>query len=126
LPPADYHRLQIVGLADRAVEESKDRVRSAIRNCEADFPARKIQKQRFKGKISTNSEMSNAEIREYCTVTSEGLELLKMAISSLNLSARGYHRVLKLARTIADLAESENILTEHIAEALQYRAKDES
>ncbi len=88
--------------------------------------ARKIQKQRFKGKILTNSEMSNTEIREFCAVTSEGLELLKMAISSLNLSARGYHRVLKLARTIADLAGSENILTEHIAEALQYRSKEES
>lgn len=90
--------------------------------------AREIQVKRFgrKGKILTNSEMTNADIKEFCTITSEGLELLKMAISSLNLSARGYHRVLKLSRTIADLSASENILTEHIAEALQYRSREDS
>ena len=95
--------------------------------------ARKIQLDRFKnlsagraGRILNNSEMNNTDIREYCAVTQEGLELLKMAISSLNLSARGYHRVLKLGRTIADLAGEPNILTEHIAEALQYRARDEN
>jgi len=88
--------------------------------------ARKIQLERFKGRILTNSEMGNKDIKEYCTLTQEGLDLLKMAVSSLNLSARGYHRVLKLARTIADLAASENIQAEHIAEALQYRAREES
>lgn len=87
--------------------------------------ARKIQQLRFKGRIITNSEMSNNDIKDYCAVTQEGLNLLKMAISSLNLSARGYHRVLKLARTIADLDLSENIQAEHVAEALQYRAKDD-
>lgn len=89
--------------------------------------AREVQKNRFMNNgILTNSEMGNAQIKEFCAVTPDALELLKMAISSLNLSARGYHRVLKLSRTIADLAESENILTEHIAEALQYRAREES
>ena len=88
--------------------------------------AREIQSKRFKGRIFTNSEMTNIDIKQFCTLTQEGLELLKMAISSLNLSARGYHRVLKLGRTIADLAESENILTEHIAEGLQYRSREES
>lgn len=87
--------------------------------------AREIQQKRFKGKILTNSEMTNADIKQFCALTAEGLELLKMAISSLNLSARGYHRVLKLARTIADLAESENILVEHIAEGLQYRCRED-
>lgn len=87
--------------------------------------ARKIQQQRFKGRILTNSQMQNLDIKQYCVVTKEGLELLKMAISSLNLSARGYHRVLKLSRTIADLESSENILTQHLAEALQYRAAEE-
>ncbi len=88
--------------------------------------ARKIQEKRYKGKILTNSKMSNEDIRKYCVISEEGMNLLKMAISSLNLSARGYHRVLKLSRTIADLADSENILTEHVAEALQYRARDEN
>lgn len=88
--------------------------------------ARKIQQQRFKGKILTNAEMKNSDIKEFCTVTKDGMELLKMAISSLNLSARGYHRVLKLSRTIADLAGQENIQAEHIAESLQYRAREES
>ncbi len=78
------------------------------------------------GKIFTNAEMGNEEIRQFCVVSEEGLNLLKMAISSLNLSARGYHRVLKLARTIADLAGVENIQTEHVAEALQYRAREEA
>lgn len=86
---------------------------------------RKVQKERYKGKILTNSEMTNQDIKEFCALTADSLDLLKKAISSLNLSARGYHRVLKLARTIADLASSENILTEHIAEALQYRSREE-
>lgn len=88
--------------------------------------ARKIQQQRYNGKIFSNSEMKNNEIKEYCTLTRDSLDLLKMAVSSLNLSARGYHRVLKLGRTIADLAGEENIQAEHIAEALQYRVRDES
>lgn len=88
--------------------------------------AREIQAKRYDGKILTNSEMGPDEIKKYCQIDDEGMNLLKMAISSLNLSARGYHRVLKLSRTIADLAGSKNILTEHLAEALQYRARDEN
>jgi magnesium chelatase family protein len=88
--------------------------------------AREIQTKRFKGKMLTNSEMGPEEIRQFCAISEEGLNLLKMAISSLNLSARGYHRVLKLSRTIADLADAENIGTEHVAEALQYRSRDET
>lgn len=87
--------------------------------------ARKIQQQRFQNRILTNSEMNNNDIKTYCVLTQEGLELLKMAISSLNLSARGYHRVLKLGRTIADLVGLENIQAEHIAEALQYRSRED-
>lgn len=100
--------------------ESSDMIRDRVKK------ARDIQRKRFKNKILTNSEMNNTNIKEFCSVTYEGLELLKMAISSFNLSARGYHRVLKLGRTIADLSGSENILTEHIAEALQFRIKEES
>lgn len=111
---------------DLKVEDSKT-IRARVTQARAkqrirfqDLPSSK------QGKILTNTEMSNSEIQKYCQITPEGLELLKMAISSLNLSARGYHRVLKLSRTIADLADSDNILTEHVAEALQYRARDES
>lgn len=99
--------------------ESSKQVRNRV------IRAREIQKKRFKERILTNSEMNNQDIKLHCAITQEGLDLLKMAISSLNLSARGYHRVLKLSRTIADLAESENIQTEHIAEALQYRSREE-
>jgi magnesium chelatase family protein len=89
--------------------------------------ARHIQRERFKeDNVLTNSEMNNLQIKKYCNLELEAMELLKMAISQMNLSARSYHRVLKLSRTIADLAESENIQTEHIAEALQYRAKEEN
>lgn len=102
------------------VEDSK-KVRERVTK------ARQFQQKRFAGsKIMTNSEMSNAHIKQYCQITSEALELLKMAISRMNLSARGYHRVLKLSRTIADLADSQNILAEHIAEALTYRAREDS
>lgn len=88
--------------------------------------ARQIQRNRFKGKnVLTNSEMGNVEIKQFCEVTVEALELLKLAISQMNLSARGYHRVLKLSRTIADLADSEGIMPEHVAEALTYRAREE-
>jgi len=114
VPPVDVDKLSY----DLKVESSND-IRKRV------VAARKIQQQRFKGKILTNSEMSNNDIKQYCAVTKDGLELLKMAISSLNLSARGYHRVLKLSRTIADLAASESIQTEHIAEALQYRSRED-
>jgi len=115
VPPVEVEKLS----ADLKVESSSE-IRKKV------TAARKIQLERFKGRILTNSEMGNKDIKEYCTLTQEGLDLLKMAVSSLNLSARGYHRVLKLARTIADLAASENIQAEHIAEALQYRAREES
>lgn len=88
---------------------------------------RKVQLKRFSDSgILTNSEMTNAQIRKYCKVTTSALELLKLAISQMNLSARSYHRILKLSRTIADLAGSENILSEHIAESLQYRTREEN
>jgi magnesium chelatase family protein len=87
--------------------------------------AREKQFKRYNGRILTNSEMNNAEIKTFCVLTEEALDLLKRAISSLNLSARGYHRVLKLARTIADIENFENLEIAHIAEALQYRSRDE-
>jgi magnesium chelatase family protein len=67
--------------------------------------------------------MRVAEVRKFCKLDEAGDSLVRAAMSQLNLSARGYHRVLKLARTIADLAGSEQILSVHLAEALQYRPK---
>jgi magnesium chelatase family protein len=63
------------------------------------------------------------DIRKFCKLDETGENLIRAAISQLQLSARGYHRVLKLARTIADLSGSETIEVEHLAEALQYRPK---
>jgi magnesium chelatase family protein len=71
-----------------------------------------------------NAQLSVTEIDALCAPDAEGAALLQQVISRLNLSARAYHRVLKVARTIADLADAENILTPHIAEAVQYRRMD--
>lgn len=85
---------------------------------------REIQKNRFTGqKTLCNSEMSLDEIRKYCKLNTEGQNLLLSASKQLALSARGYHRILKLARTIADFESSKDISPNHVAEALQYRPK---
>lgn len=84
--------------------------------------ARKIQGQRFAGiAINTNSEMGTREVKKFCPVDSATITLLQKAIVQLHLSARSYFRILKVARTIADLGASEAISLEHVAEALQYR-----
>jgi len=67
--------------------------------------------------------MRPAEVRQFCELDEAGRSLMRMAMGQLQLSARAYHRVLKLARTIADLAGSEHIQTPHLAEALQYRPR---
>jgi len=83
-----------------------------------------IQKQRFlKYQINFNSEMWPKEIKKYCPLDQDSKDLVKKAITQFQLSTRSYYRVLKLARTIADLAGSEKVLTTHIAEALQYRLR---
>ena len=71
-----------------------------------------------------NAQLSVTEIDSFCAPDAQGEALLRQAITRLYLSARAYHRVLKMARTIADLAGSENIQTVHIAEAIQYRRMD--
>jgi len=88
--------------------------------------ARQIQQKRFSGlNIITNSEMSSRQVKVFCPVDSKTVELLRQAVNQLGLSARSYFRILKLGRTIADLAGERDIKLEHIAEALQYRPKVE-
>ena len=86
--------------------------------------ARQIQTKRFTDlPIQTNSEMGNAELQKFCRLDEQSMTLLKTAVTQMHLSARAYNRILKLARTIADLGGSEDINTNHIAEALQFREK---
>ena len=87
--------------------------------------ARNLQSKRFQNlPISSNAEMSNKEIKQHCEVPKEAQQLLDLAVKQMNLSARAYYRVLKIARTIADLAGRENLVVDDIAEALQYRKKE--
>ena len=87
--------------------------------------ARAIQSARFKNTPGrfTNSQMKNKEVKEFCKLDSEGTRLMKMAVEKYDLSARGYFRLLKVARTIADLEGEENLSPAHIAEALRYRVR---
>jgi magnesium chelatase family protein len=88
--------------------------------------AREIQSQRFENfdNIHYNAQMSSKQIRTYCALDDVSLQLLKTAMERLNLSARAFDRILKVARTIADLEASENVVAAHIAEAIQYRSLD--
>lgn len=112
-------RIKYEELSKDRTNESSAIIRNRIEN------ARNIQNKRFVDSIiSINSEMRPQEIKKYCQIDEQSQDLLKSAVNQFNLSARGYNRILKLARTIADLSESKNILSEHIAEALQYRPKE--
>ena len=87
--------------------------------------ARDIQLKRFKGqKITSNAEMNNKQLKQFCNLDEQSILLLKQAITKLNLSARAFHRVIKIARTIADLEDSVKIKSNHVAESLQYRPND--
>lgn len=116
IPPIKYDKLT----SEKTGEESKE-VRQRVEK------ARQIQSQRFKNEnIRTNSEMNLPQLKKYCQIDPVGQEILKTAVNNLHLSARAYHRMLKMGRTIADLADSSEILASHLAEALQYRPREDN
>jgi len=114
VPRVDYEKLS----GDR-VGETSEAIRARVQ------AARDIQQKCFStngsSDIICNADMRMGEIRQFCKLQDEGQHLMRAAMTQLNLSARAYHRILKLARTIADLAGSEEIQSAHLAEALQYR-----
>ncbi|HSB00221.1 MAG TPA: YifB family Mg chelatase-like AAA ATPase [Anaerolineales bacterium] len=114
VPRVDYEKLS----SDRLGETSAS-IRARVQ------AARDLQTQRFhdSSDIFCNADMRVREVRQFCKLQEEGQRLIRAAMTQLNLSARAYHRILKLARTIADLAGSEEIQSVHLAEALQYRPK---
>ena len=105
---------------DELVSETQEETSATVK-ARADG-ARKIQRTRFiEDGISTNAEMREKQIREYCRLDKECEEVLREAFESLQLSARARSRIVKVARTIADLAMSEKIQPEHLYEAISYR-----
>ncbi|MBV6449382.1 MAG: Competence protein ComM [Anaerolineales bacterium] len=116
VPRVDYEKL-----SGGRLGETSETIRKRVQ------AARNIQLARFaklgSSNIVANADMRVGEIRQFCKLQDEGQSLMRAAMSQMNLSARGYHRILKLARTIADLAGSEEIQSAHLAEALQYRPK---
>jgi magnesium chelatase family protein len=115
VPRVDYDKLAGDGRA-----ESSAAVRERVET------ARGRQRERFAGtKVAANADMGVAEVREHCAVDESGQALLRAAVAQLHLSARAYHRVLKVARTIADLVAADSIQPTHLAEAIQYQRRAE-
>lgn len=111
-------RIKFDKLSDESLAEPSEEIRKRVQD------ARAIQKDRFRGcDLITNSEMNSQTVKEFCQVEEATLHLLKNAVSQFNLSARSYYKILKVARTIADLDQKESIETAHVAEALQYRPR---
>lgn len=115
----NVERVKFLELSSAQEEESSEEIKKRVDR------ARKIQQQRFAGtKIHMNAKMNSKMINEFCKLDPESEELMKLAFDKYHISARGYTRILKVARTIADLDESENITASHITEALAYRNID--
>jgi magnesium chelatase family protein len=112
-------RVEYEKLSDDRLGEPSAAIRERVE------AARERQRRRFEGSggMLSNADMGPAEVREHCAVDDAGRNLLRAAMQQLHMSARAYHRILKLARTIADLAGSDAIETAHLAEAIQYRPR---
>ncbi|MFO8011283.1 MAG: YifB family Mg chelatase-like AAA ATPase [Dehalococcoidia bacterium] len=114
-------RIEYEKLADDRLGESSEAIQRRVEN------ARSLQKQRFGGtRLTCNADMTPIEIREFCESEPEAQNLLQTAVKQLSLSARSFHHILKLSRTIADLEGTEVIGASHIAEALQYRSRNQN
>ncbi|MEE1103433.1 MAG: magnesium chelatase, partial [Alistipes sp.] len=106
-------------LSSSVQEESSREVRERVKR------AREVQARRFEGtEIYTNTMMTSSMLRRFCPLDETSRRLLDMAMERLQLSARAYDRIIKVARTIADLSGAENISAEHITEAITYRSLD--
>ena len=114
VPPVDYAQL-----SETEAGEPSAAIRERVNK------ARKIQLERFKGtKISCNAKMTASQTRKYCVLSEKAAKTLELSFEKLGLSARAYDKILKVARTIADLDNSESIENKHILEAIQYRSLD--
>jgi magnesium chelatase family protein len=114
VPHIDYEKL-----AEDKPGETSDRVRARVK------VAHDIQLERFGGsKLQCNADMTPKEVKEFCTVEPAAQSLISAAMKQIHLTARAFHRILKLSRTIADLEHSDLIRTHHVAESLQYRHKE--
>jgi len=114
-------RVEYEKLSDDRLGEPSAAIRERVE------AARERQRRRLEGTaLLTNADMGPAEVRLYCPLDDAGRSLLRAAMQQLQMSARAYHRILKLARTIADLAGNEKIQTVHLAEAIQYRPRRQS
>jgi magnesium chelatase family protein len=114
VPPITVRELSI-----EREEESSEKIRERV------IKAHKVQEERFQGKkIYSNAHMPPRLIKKYCIISDGGKNLLERAVEKFGLSPRAYHRILKVARTIADLEAKEHIEEPHLAEAIQYRSLD--